>query len=112
MKPKKKLQQMYSKIPTFQCREGCTDCCGPVPFSKTEWDSISDKRKAETGTLACPYSLSGGCDIYKDRPFICRLFGTAKNPTLTCPHGCGPKHKMSSEKADALTESYRKIMNK
>jgi hypothetical protein len=25
MKPKEKLRQIYSKIPTFECKPGCTD---------------------------------------------------------------------------------------
>ena len=82
------LQALYEQIPQFTCKEGCADCCGPVLFSKSEWESIEDKRKATS--TKCPYASSVGCDIYAQRPLICRLYGASSHPTLRCPHGCGP----------------------
>jgi Fe-S-cluster containining protein len=36
--------------------------------------------------LDCPYVVGGGgCAIYEDRPFLCRLYGNT--PELACPHG-------------------------
>ena len=29
-------QRLYAAIPPFECIEGCTDCCGPVPWSAWE----------------------------------------------------------------------------
>jgi len=29
------LDWLYSRIPSFICKEGCTDCCGPVHMTKT-----------------------------------------------------------------------------
>ena len=81
----RKLEIIYNQIPKFKCIPGCTDCCGPVPFSKTEWDQIDDKRV--WNVLKCPYA-NDGCDIYEHRPLMCRLFGTTA--ILECPHGCRP----------------------
>lgn len=102
-------KDLYSKIPTFQCRIGCSDCCGPVPFSKWEWSKIQDKRKGTR--LTCPYVNNGKCDIYEDRPLICRLFGASEVEMLTCPHGCGPAQKLSVEQTREMMAKYFEILN-
>lgn len=102
-------QQLYDKIPSFKCKPGCTDCCGPVPFSKWEWDRVSDKRHAtpeHIKTLTCPYAVNGRCEIYEQRPLICRLFGAVDAPLMTCPHGCGPVGKLTDEQAREMMRIY------
>jgi len=32
-----KIDALLSGLPTFQCKEGCTDCCGPVELSRLEY---------------------------------------------------------------------------
>lgn len=32
---------LYAMIPSFKCKEGCTECCGPVPFS--DWERAQVK---------------------------------------------------------------------
>jgi len=81
-----KLDEARKMIPEFTCKKGCHDCCGPVPFSKEEWSRVPDKRKATS--LTCPYVGEKGCDIYEERPLMCRLFGAVED--LKCPHGCAP----------------------
>lgn len=103
----KTIEQLYKKIPGFRCKEGCTDCCGPVPFSKSEWDKVTDKRKPSIlHPLTCPYSFHGKCDIYEQRPFMCRIFGTSIDPKLRCPHGCGPEKLFTKKQATRLTVRY------
>jgi uncharacterized protein len=102
-----KLRALYAEIPAMTCKPGCTDCCGPVPFAKAEWDAIKDKREASS--IDCPYSLTGRCDIYTDRPFLCRLFGTADDPHLTCPHGCQPVKRLTQQQAAFLMRRYRNL---
>ena len=102
-------QQLYDKIPSFKCKPGCTDCCGPVPFSKWEWDRVSDKRHAtpeHIKILTCPYAVNGRCEIYEQRPLICRLFGAVDAPLMTCPHGCGPVGKLTDEQAREMMRIY------
>ena len=83
MNPAKTIKYLRKQIPAFKCKEGCTDCCGPVPFSKWEWAQIKDQRLAKG--ITCPYASGAGCEIYEDKPIICRLMGTV--PKLKCPHG-------------------------
>jgi len=108
------LDELYSQIPKMVCKEGCTDCCGPVPFNKEELSRLKgkDRKKCNTGAADCPYSLNGGCDIYEDRPFICRIFGTAKDvPLLECPHGCKPMFPLPAGRAKDLTKAYKLLGN-
>lgn len=115
------LQRLYDKIPTFKCRPGCGDCCGLVPWSPDEWAKVADRLPADattmpfgatmvipfrTGSVKCPF-FDAGCTVYEDRPFMCRLFGTARDARLTCPHGCQPKHILTMEKAYALKTRYQ-----
>lgn len=104
------LDAIYAQIPKFQCKEGCTDCCGPVPFSLVEWSRVTTKKKATC--LDCPYSLNGSCDIYNERPLMCRIFGAVDTPMLECPHGCGPEKKLTKEQGDALIDAYIKLRHK
>ena len=103
-----KLDKLYAKIPTFTCKEGCIDCCGPVPRCKSEEDRILFKMQ-QIG-LACPYAVNGKCVIYEKRPFMCRLFGAVASGSLKCPHGCGPENPLSEEEAFELTREYSKIV--
>ena len=43
--------------------------------------------------LDCVHLGPGGCQVYNERPLICRLFGTT--PRLACPNGCGPEQPIS-----------------
>lgn len=100
----------YSVIPTFRCRPGCHDCCGPVPWSRAEHRAITAWLRArgqverKATSLRCPYIEKGGCAIYEVRPFLCRLYGTV--PKLSCPHGCRPALMLPASAEDALVEGY------
>ncbi len=39
--------------------------------------------------LCCPHLADTGCQVYAERPLICRLFGTT--PRLACPNGKRPE---------------------
>jgi uncharacterized protein len=85
--------RFYRKhIPTFACVPGCHDCCGPVTASTEEVARLPMKTNAEhKAALAqynCPYLGKTGCEVYVERPLICRLFGTT--PMLLCPNGKKP----------------------
>jgi hypothetical protein len=106
----KGIQALYRQIPGFTCNPGCTDCCGPVPWAKSEWDNIGDKRKATS--IDCPYSLNGVCDCYDARPFICRIFGASSDTMLACPHGCKPDLPLTKAASDELSAKYFKLMGR
>lgn len=80
------------RIPLFACTPGCHDCCGPVTASSEEVSRLPIKSEAEhEAALAeynCPYLGKNGCEVYGERPLICRLFATT--PRLPCPNGKGP----------------------
>lgn len=79
-------------IPAFRCLPGCHDCCGPVPASRWEQaqlPAVSEAKRSEVAeTLNCPHLGPQGCQVYDQRPILCRLFGTVES--LPCPHGRRP----------------------
>ncbi len=80
------------RIPAFACVPGCHDCCGPVTASSEEVSRLPIKSDMEhaaaLANYSCPYLGKNGCQVYGERPLICRLFGTT--PRLPCPNGKGP----------------------
>ena len=102
----KKLRKM---IPSFQCKKGCTDCCGFTPWTKWEWEQIPDALKTKTNELKCPYATKNGCMVYEHRPIICRMFGTVEQ--MKCPHGCGPAFLLSPEQEREIHREYSKLFD-
>jgi hypothetical protein len=46
------------------------------------------EHQAALAEYSCPYLGQKGCQVYGERPLICRLFGTT--PSLPCPNGKKP----------------------
>lgn len=88
-----KIRFFRERIPRFECIPGCHDCCGPVTASSEEMFNLPLKNEAmHTAALAdlsCPHLGNNGCEVYVERPLICRLFGTT--PRLACPNGKRPE---------------------
>lgn len=86
------IDELRRRIPSFSCVKGCHDCCGPVTASSAEMARLPRKTEAEhdaaLAALSCPHLGENGCEVYDERPLICRLFGTT--PSLPCPRGAGP----------------------
>lgn len=89
----RKIDQLRRQIPGFACEPGCHDCCGPVTASSEEMSRLPVKSGAEhDAALAewnCVHLGAQGCEVYEQRPLICRLFGTT--PSLPCPRARGPE---------------------
>ena len=87
-----KVRFFRRHIPSFECMPGCHDCCGPVTTSAEEMAWLPVKSDAEhaaaLAALSCPHLGDKGCQVYAERPLICRLFGTT--PRLACPNGMRP----------------------
>jgi Fe-S-cluster containining protein len=87
------LHFLRRHIPTFECVPGCHDCCGPVTASSEEMFRLPVKsaaaHAAALAELSCPHLGDKGCEVYAERPLICRLFGTT--PRLACPNGKRPE---------------------
>ncbi|XTP27844.1 YkgJ family cysteine cluster protein [Azonexus sp. IMCC34842] len=88
-----KIRFFRRHIPSFACLPGCHDCCGPVTTSSEEMARLLVKSRAvheaALADLSCPHLGDEGCQVYAERPLICRLFGTT--PGLPCPHGRRPE---------------------
>lgn len=78
----------------FPCRKDCSECCTHVHMSFEEKKRIDmfvrknnielHKHKDDT---VCPYlSKEGKCQVYAERPIICRAFGHIDTPFLTCSY--------------------------
>ncbi len=89
----RRLRYLREHIPSFECTPDCHDCCGPVTTSSEEMARlpvISDQAHAAAlAELRCPHLGDEGCQVYGERPLICRLFGTT--PRLACPNGKRPE---------------------
>lgn len=109
-----RIDAILSAVPTFKCKEGCSDCCGPVQLSRLEYHrcvkasgrtAADVRRQMEKNfnqkTYQCPLlnRKTHQCSVYEVRPAICRVFGTTKS--LSCPHGYAPDESqmLSDEKA-------------
>lgn len=110
---KEVYKRLYKRLPNMKCKEGCTDCCGPVPFSK--WESDNAKvdfdfvpGKTMFTEIHCKHICDGKCSIYENRPFMCRLYGTTEK--LKCPHGIFPEYQITDELSEELTEQYIKLI--
>lgn len=90
---------LRERIPSFECKPGCHDCCGPVTTSSEEMSRLPVKTDAEhEAALAewnCVHLGPNGCNVYEERPLICRVFGTT--PHMPCPNGCRPEKMIDSK---------------
>ncbi|SMC18283.1 hypothetical protein SAMN02745857_00518 [Andreprevotia lacus DSM 23236] len=106
-----KIRFFRSRIPTFECKPGCHDCCGPVTTSTDEMARLPAKSEAEheaaLATLSCPHLGEHGCQVYAERPLICRLFGTT--PKLACPNGCRPDVSIDSDVEAQIYQFFREV---
>jgi len=101
------IQDIYPQIPSMKCKEGCADCCGPVPFNDEEWEKVKDRPKRKDNSLKCQFLINNKCSIYEDRPFLCRLFATTRDvKELECPHSCKPLFPLPAQLSEDLTFKY------
>jgi hypothetical protein len=107
----RELAKLYSAIPKFECKPGCSDCCGPVPMARPEWQKVRlAKRQSGQDCMSCEFLIDNRCSVYADRPFLCRLFGATKDAAIACPHGCGPANPLTTSQALHLKAQYQKIV--
>lgn len=111
MKEETIIKILRNVIPKMKCKITCSDCCGPIPFSKWEWEQIQNKKYSVNG-VDCPYISFLGCEIYNDRPIMCRLFGTSKNDKIECPYGHIAVNPLSEEISRQIVRIYGKIIQK
>jgi hypothetical protein len=99
-----RIDALRERIPTFRCVVGCHDCCGPVTASAAEVARLPARspaaRAAALEELDCVYLGTQGCEVYAERPLICRLFGTT--PRLACPNGKRPVYLIDARAEDEI----------
>ena len=104
------VDRLRGCIPSFECVPGCHDCCGPVTTSSEEMSRLPVKSDAEHDAaldeLRCVHLGPNGCEVYEERPLICRLFGTT--PNMPCPNGRRPENMIEPE---AEGQIHRYIAN-
>ena len=61
--------------------------------------------------LSCPHLGKDACQVYDDRPLICRLFGTT--PSLACPNDYKPEVMIApsvEKKLHAFFSATRQVL--
>lgn len=105
------LEQLYSKLPKLECKKLCADYCGPVPMTDEERAAMvrvfGSEPKLDGLTCGALCKLTGTCNAYEARPFVCRMWGLV--PRLRCPHGCKPERELSAKEERELMSAYMKM---
>ena len=102
---------LENRLPKLPCL-CCGSCCNMVPCSEEEFQAILDYASEHDimplsqGTR-CPWvSLSGPCQIYEVRPFVCRLQGHV--PGTECGQGIMPT--LSAEFGQDMVNKYYQMV--
>ncbi|MBU0623054.1 MAG: YkgJ family cysteine cluster protein [Gammaproteobacteria bacterium] len=116
------IDALYSTIPSFKCKPGCADCCGPIHYSRLEFyrcvkasgrslQQVRDQiqKDVSNNDYRCPFlnRKTNQCSVYAVRPAICRIFGTTGE--LRCPHGYAPERMLSEESSRAILAQVKEL---
>ncbi len=125
------LKKLYKKIPKIKCKGLCHPQCTIIGVSKIERKIIIDKlmfdpfmeiqqedplkkkymqsiTKCSEDSIRCPMlNMENKCNIYEDRPFVCRIYGVSK--MLPCEYGCEPEEWISQMDAAKLKHEIEKL---
>jgi len=119
------LDELRAKIPSFECIEGCADCCC-YHCTMSESELIRMRERYQNIDVKAPdyicdnvqvweYCMfvkpDASCAVYEQRPMRCRLFGVTKDKgsQYACPHGCGPDEPWTEEQLLAWMREYEKL---
>lgn len=106
----RRLEELYARLPKIDCKRQCAECCGPVVWSRLEWERIPEEQRRNATSLTCPYvQVDGTCEVYEKRPLTCRLFGIVSR--LRCPYRDPERMLTPEEEADVL-KAYIEICNR
>ena len=106
-----KLLQIYSKIPTIECKRLCQDACSVIGMSKHEWNRLTKHNQEPVvmdKDLRCSLlNEKGECKKYELRPAVCRLFGVVEK--MRCPYGCLPERFLTDEEGRAILNEINNL---
>lgn len=100
----------------------CGQCCGVVPFEKEDVEKLDTTVQFEEQYLSghlfyvpksalktgkCPFynRKKKICEIYENRPQVCRDFGDGTHPCMICPHN--PRFNQQG-----ITDTIERLKNK
>lgn len=117
---KNELQEIYNRIPDFECKN-CHSCCGPIIWFKIEEILIKDYMKKnkiddvkwtddefKKNNMKCPFIKNDRCIIYNVRPIVCRLQGNI--PDLPCRYN--KNNYMSEESIKKIKKDFYELNKK
>lgn len=100
---------VYPKVPNVACKGLCVDQCTAIAMTEAEFarlEAVAGRPPGVDVNGTCSLLKDGRCSAYRDRPLICRIYGTSE--AIACPHGCVPERTLTQAQAGALiTESMR-----
>ncbi len=102
---RKRLAAVYARIPEVRCQGKCQEACGPIACTDGERE-LMERRSGRPLTFSatdgrCTYlNDAGRCDVYRDRPLVCRMLGASTK--LPCIWGCVPDRVLSYAEENAL----------
>lgn len=114
------IDRLLKDVPTFECKPGCSACCGPIALSKLELKRIVDRTginpkllltsfRLKTGCINCPLLKDGKCSVYDIRPAICRIYGASEHPRLKCGIVPGPDKPLTKEETNRLVDQVLRL---
>lgn len=102
------IDELRALIPLLECPQGCSACCGHVPWSRVEWEMLPEKfrRQHTIHTPKCPFvdRKNGRCSVWEYRPLTCRMFGVSE--LFLCPMGVKPKEFLSLSDTELISREY------
>ena len=100
------IDEIRARIPAVSGCIQCGDCCGRVPAALEEYTRLSHWREEEED---CRFLRDGKCEIYEERPIMCRLFGL--HEMLRCPHGARGERDLTMDEIMALFSEYNPFLD-
>ena len=101
-----RLDLVYARVPVLRCKGLCQDTCGPIPAAREEVRLMERAAgrahgwQLATGHCTLLDEGTGRCACYRDRPLVCRAWGTVESSA--CPFGCEPDRWLTQQEFDDL----------
>jgi hypothetical protein len=101
-----RLELVYARVPVLRCKGLCQDTCGPIPAAREEVRLMERAAgrahgwQLATGQCTLLDEGTGRCACYRDRPLVCRAWGTVESSA--CPFGCEPDRWLTQQQFNDL----------
>jgi len=107
-----RIFDLYARVPVLKCKGLCQDTCGPILATRNEVSLMERRGNRRFGwqlkTGHCTFlDDTGRCACYKDRPLVCRAWGTLASSA--CPFGCEPDQWLTQSQFENLLAQMNEI---